>query len=103
MDKKLDDMFELINIAEKGAIVFINQQNQPLSTLNRLKILKKGQLKGKVVKAPKIEMDNRDFGIGAQILHDLNIHKLRLISNGTATKRVGIIGYGLEIIDYVNY
>jgi len=103
MDKKLDDMFELINIAEKGAIVFINQQNQPLSTLNRLKILKKSQLKGKVVKAPKIEMDNRDFGIGAQILHDLNIHKLRLISNGTATKRVGIIGYGLEIIDYVNY
>ena len=103
MDKKLDDMFELINIAEKGAIVFINQQNQPLSTLNRLKVLKKSQLKGKVVKAPIIEMDSRDFGIGAQILHDLNIHKLRLISNGTATKRVGIIGYGLEIIDYVNY
>ena len=48
-------------------------------------------------------MDDRDFGIGAQILHDLNIHKLRLISNGTATKRVGIIGYGLEIIDYINY
>jgi 3,4-dihydroxy 2-butanone 4-phosphate synthase/GTP cyclohydrolase II len=96
-------MFELINSAGKGAIVFINQQNQPLSTLNRLKILKNSQTKGKVIKAPKIEMDNRDFGIGAQILHDINIHKLRLISNGTAKKRVGIIGYGLEIIDYVNY
>jgi 3,4-dihydroxy 2-butanone 4-phosphate synthase/GTP cyclohydrolase II len=103
MDKKLDDMFELVNNAGKGAIVFINQQNKPLSTLNRLKTLKKSQSKGKIVKAPRIEMDNRDFGIGAQILHDLNIHKLRLISNGTATKRVGIIGYGLEIIEYVNY
>ena len=103
IDKKLDDMFELINSEGKGAIVFINQQNQPLSTLNRLKILKNSQTKGKVIKAPKIEMDNRDFGIGAQILHDINIHKLRLISNSTAKKRVGIIGYGLEIIDYVNY
>jgi 3,4-dihydroxy 2-butanone 4-phosphate synthase/GTP cyclohydrolase II len=103
MDKKLDDMFELVNNAGKGAIVFINQQNKPLSTLNRLKTLKKSQSKGKIVKAPRIEMDNRDFGIGAQILHDLNIHKLRLISNGIATKRVGIIGYGLEIIEYVNY
>ena len=103
LDKKLDDMFKLVNDAGKGAIVFINQQNQPLSTLNRLKILRRSQIKGKVIKAPKIEMDDRDFGIGAQILHDLNIHKLRLISNGTATKRVGIIGYGLEIIDYINY
>ena len=98
LDKKLDDMFKLVNDAGKGAIVFINQQNQPLSTLNRLKILKRSQIKGKIIKAPRIEMDNRDFGIGAQ-----NIHKLRLISNGTATKRVGIIGYGLEIIDYINY
>ena len=48
-------------------------------------------------------MDNRDFGIGAQILHDLNIHKLRLISNTEQTKRVGLIGYGLEITDYVKY
>ena len=103
IDKKLDNMFELINSEGKGAVVFINQQNQPLSTLNRLKILKNSQTKGKVIKAPKIEMDNRDFGIGAQILHDINIHKLRLISNSTAKKRVGIIGYGLEIIDYVNY
>jgi 3,4-dihydroxy 2-butanone 4-phosphate synthase/GTP cyclohydrolase II len=48
-------------------------------------------------------MDTRDFGIGAQILHDLNIHKLRLISNTQQSKRVGLIGYGLEIVDYVNY
>ena len=48
-------------------------------------------------------MDNKDFGIGAQILHDLNIHKLRLISNTKHTKRVGMIGYGFEIVDYVNF
>ena len=48
-------------------------------------------------------MDNKDFGIGAQILHDLNIHKLKLISNSQQTKRVGIIGYGLEILEYVKY
>jgi 3,4-dihydroxy 2-butanone 4-phosphate synthase/GTP cyclohydrolase II len=103
LDKKLDNMFELVNDAGKGAVVFINQQNKPLSTLNRLKVLKRSQKKGEVIKAPRIEMDSRDFGIVAQILHDLNIHKLKLISNGTATKRVGIIGYGLEIVEYVNY
>jgi|TARA_B110000240_G_scaffold30398_1_gene32402 3,4-dihydroxy 2-butanone 4-phosphate synthase/GTP cyclohydrolase II len=103
LDQKLDKMFKLVNDAGKGAVVFINQQNQPLSTLNRLKVLKRSQKKGKVIKAPRIEMDTRDFGIGAQILHDLNIHKLKLISNGTETKRVGIIGYGLEIVEYVNY
>jgi len=48
-------------------------------------------------------MDSRDFGIGAQILHDLNIHKLRIISNSEQTKRVGLIGYGIEIVEYVNY
>ena len=48
-------------------------------------------------------MDSRDFGIGAQILHDINIHKLRLISNTEQTKRVGLIGYGLEIVSYVKY
>jgi len=48
-------------------------------------------------------MDARDFGIGAQILHDLNIHKMRLLSNSQQSKRVGLIGYGLEIVNYVTY
>jgi 3,4-dihydroxy 2-butanone 4-phosphate synthase/GTP cyclohydrolase II len=48
-------------------------------------------------------MDEKDFGIGAQILHDLNINKINLISNSKQKKRVGMIGYGLEIIDYINY
>ena len=103
VDKKLDEMFKVVNDANKGAIVFINQQAQSMNLLKRLTILKEKQTKNKVIKAPRIEMDTRDFGIGAQILHDLNIHKLRLISNTQQTKRVGMIGYGLEIVEYVGY
>lgn len=102
-DKKLDDMFKLVSEVGKGAIIFINQQNQSTNLLNRLSELKVAQNTKDVIKAPGIKMDNKDFGIGAQILHDLNIHKLRLVSNSEQTKRVGMIGYGLEIVDYVNY
>lgn len=101
-DKKLDQMFKVINEEGRGAILFINQQAQSLNLLNRLKSLKENQANG-IMKAPNVVMDNRDFGIGAQILHDLHIHKLRLVSNSQQTKRVGMIGYGLEIVDYVNY
>ncbi|ARV08386.1 3,4-dihydroxy-2-butanone-4-phosphate synthase [Winogradskyella sp. PC-19] len=102
-DQKLDGMFNVVNQAKKGAIVFINQQNQSMNLLNRLSVLKDNQKTGEITKAPSIAMDNKDFGIGAQILHDLNISKIQLISNSKQTKRVGMIGYGLEIIDYVNY
>ncbi|CAL2083775.1 3,4-dihydroxy-2-butanone-4-phosphate synthase [Tenacibaculum dicentrarchi] len=101
-DKKLDKMFKVMNDEGKGAILFINQQNQALNLLNRLRGLKENQANGEM-KAPKVSMDNKDFGIGAQILHDLHISKLRLVSNSQQTKRVGMIGYGLEIVDYVNY
>ncbi len=101
-DKKLDQMFQTINDSEKGAILFINQQNQSQNLLNRLHILKENQANG-VMKAPMMAMDNKDFGIGAQILHDLNISKIKLMTNTKQTKRVGMIGYGLEIIDYVTY
>ncbi len=101
-DKKLDEMFKAINDAEKGAIVFINQENQSLNILNRLNELKILQAEGEL-KAPRLPMDSKDFGIGAQILHDLAIHKIKLLSNSEHTKRVGMIGYGLEIMEYVNY
>ncbi|WP_233898440.1 3,4-dihydroxy-2-butanone-4-phosphate synthase [Tenacibaculum piscium] len=101
-DKKLDQMFKLVNDQGKGAILFINQQSQALNLLKRLNLLQENQANGEM-KAPKVIMDSKDFGIGAQILHDLKIHKLRLVSNSQQTKRVGIIGYGLEIVDYVNY
>ena len=101
-DKKLDDMFKALNEEGKGAIVFINQQSQSFNLLKRLKGLQENQKNG-IIKAPKIEMDSRDFGIGAQILHDLNISKMRLMTNSDQAKRVGIVGYGLEIVDYSPY
>ena len=102
-DKKLDKMFSVINKEGKGAIVFINQQSQSMNLLKRLGELRDTQIEGEIAKAPRIEMDNKDFGIGAQILHDLGISKIRLISNNTQTKRVGIIGYGLEITEYIPF
>ncbi|MDY2587994.1 3,4-dihydroxy-2-butanone-4-phosphate synthase [Winogradskyella aquimaris] len=102
-DQKLDDMFNAINTEGKGAIIFINQQAESMNLLSRLSILKDSQVEGQLVKAPRISMDSKDFGIGAQILHDLKISKLNLLSNSLQTKRVGMIGYGLEIVDYVNY
>jgi 3,4-dihydroxy 2-butanone 4-phosphate synthase/GTP cyclohydrolase II len=101
-DKKLDQMFQVISDEGKGAILFVNQQNPSQNLLSRLKILKENQKNGEI-KAPNINLDNRDFGIGAQILHDLNISKLKLVTNSKQTKRVGMIGYGLEIVDYVTY
>jgi 3,4-dihydroxy 2-butanone 4-phosphate synthase/GTP cyclohydrolase II len=103
-DKKIDDMFSVFNKEGKGAIVFINQQSQSLNLLSRLNTLKEAQSDNDVAKAPRIVMDSKDFGIGAQILHDLGIRKIRLVSNSkNIKKRVGMIGYGLEITEYVNY
>lgn len=101
-DKKLDFMFKAINEEDKGAIVFINQESQSMNLLKRLHGLKELQKQGEM-KAPPLMMDSKDFGIGAQILHDLEIHKIKLLSNSGKTKRVGMIGYGLEITEYVNY
>ncbi|MCM4153630.1 3,4-dihydroxy-2-butanone-4-phosphate synthase [Arenibacter sp. N53] len=101
-DKKLEDMFNAINEEGKGAFVFINQETESLNLLGRLGELKELQKKG-IFKAPKVDMDAKDFGVGAQILHDLDIAKIRLLSNSTQTKRVGLVGYGLEIVEYVTY
>lgn len=102
MDKKMDDVFNKINQEKRGAILFINQEKDSSDLLNRLAELKQLQCDG-VMKAPQIKMDIKDFGIGAQILHDIDIAKIKLISNTTQTKRVGMIGYGLEITEYVTY
>ncbi len=102
-DQKLDSMFNVINTEGKGAIIFINQQPTAIDLLNRLRVLKSEQSPGKVTKAPHMTMDSKDFGIGAQILHDIGVTKIRLVTNSKQTKRVGMIGYGLEITDYVNY
>lgn len=101
-DEALQRMFDALNKEEKSAMVFISQENQSTNLLNRLSEFKKLQGEG-VTKAPKMEMDNKDFGIGAQILHDINISKIRLLTNSAQTRRVGMVGYGLEIVEYVKY
>lgn len=101
-DDKLEKMFNKINEEGKGAILFINQEVLPSELLNRVTELKSLQEKG-VSKAPQIKMDVKDFGIGAQILHDIDITKIRLLSNSEQEKRVGMIGYGLEITENVSF
>ena len=101
-NKKLDGIFSKINESENGVIVFINQPPNPVNVLFRLNEIKNLQSKGEY-KTPPVKMDEKDYGIGAQILHDLKINKIRLLTNSTQIKRVGMIGYGLEIVEYINY
>ena len=101
-DKALGKMFDRLNAEDKCAIIFINQGSQSKNLLSRLLEFKELQKQG-LNETPKIEMDTRDFGIGAQILHDLNISKVRLLTNTKQAKRVGMVGYGLEIVEYVEY
>lgn len=101
-DNKLEDMFRKIESEGKGAIIFVNQEKQSIEMLHRITELKDLQEQG-IFKAPQVKMDAKDFGIGAQILHDLDISKIKLLSNSQQTKRVGMIGYGLEITEYVKY
>ena len=101
-EQQLDGMFKVINENGKGAVIFINQDMQAVNLLSRISELKKLQSQG-TMKAPKVVIDSKDYGIGAQILHDIDISKIRLVSNTEQTKRVGMIGYGLEITEYVNY
>ena len=102
-DDKLAKMFDIINEEGKGAVVFINQEYPTFDLINRLKHLKNIEM-GKDIPEPLLKMDEKDFGIGDQILHDLKINKIKLISNSKYSgKRVGMIGYGLEVVDYVSF
>lgn len=97
-DEKFQRIFNLFDKEDAGVIVFINQDNQPVNFLNQLSKLKEEDLS-----KPKA-MDKKDYGIGAQILLDLGVSKLRVLSNAKHTsKRVGITGYGLEVTEYINY
>ena len=62
-------MFNIIN-SDKGAMIFISTELKSIDTLKRLKILRKNQSENEITKAPILSMDDRDFGIGAQILDD---------------------------------
>jgi 3,4-dihydroxy 2-butanone 4-phosphate synthase/GTP cyclohydrolase II len=94
-EKNYDEIFEKINKEKKGAIIFINQNQSSEDILKKLNSLSED------IDKPKV--DFRDFGIGAQILHDLGISKVNLLSNSKQKHRVGLSGYGLSIVSYTNY
>ncbi|MHC5310395.1 3,4-dihydroxy-2-butanone-4-phosphate synthase [Myroides sp. LJL116] len=102
LDKRIESAFAKINQEGKGAILFINQEELSSSLLNRLSLLKEqgGKLN---LDTAKLAADDKDFGIGAQILHDLGINKINLMTNTEQSKRVGMTGYGLEIASYTKY
>ena len=102
-NNSLDKIFSLVNKEKKGAVLFINQEQHSENLISRIVELKKLQKKGNISKIPPLKMDMKDYGIGAQILHDIRIKKLKIISNNKQYRRVGITGYGLEIVEYINY
>ena len=101
--ERLDDIFKLINEEKKGALLFINQEQSPENLMARIDTLIKMQQEGRVDKVPPMKMDSKDFGIGAQILHDIGVQKLIVISNSKQQPRIGITGYGITIEGYKNY
>lgn len=101
--QNFDDIFNLINKEKKGALLFINQEQNSENLLARIQTLKKMQDEGKLDEIPPMKMDIKDFGIGAQILHDMGIKKLNVISNSKHKPRIGITGYGINIEEYKSY
>ena len=102
-DKNYSKIFEKINNAGKGAIIFINQNQEPESILERINKLKDSNNKLKINNSINQKQDFKDFGIGAQIIHDIGISKIKILSNSGEKPRVGLSGYGLTIDEYIRY
>lgn len=100
----LDRSFQKIAKEEKGALVIMRHGEKDMSLMSCLLNLKNAKDSGP--KLPQFrrtrEMEQRDYGIGAQILRDIGISKIRLLTNST-TRRVGMIGFGLEIVELVEW
>tara|TARA_Y100001978_G_scaffold109960_1_gene98098 strand:+ start:1220 stop:2368 length:1149 start_codon:yes stop_codon:yes gene_type:complete len=84
----------------KGAVVYMNQHSQKGKLLERIREYRMAQESGDQERQVSFKKDARDFGIGAQILHQLGISKVKLLTNNPI-KRVGITGYGLTITENV--
>lgn len=100
---QLQQAMRLIEEEGQGVIVYMNQEGRGIGLLNKLKAYKLQEMGRDTVEANLelgFKMDERDYGVGAQIIRDLNIRKLRLISNNPK-KRAGLMGYGLEIVDTI--
>jgi 3,4-dihydroxy 2-butanone 4-phosphate synthase/GTP cyclohydrolase II len=100
---QLHRAMEMIEQDGKGVIVYMNQEGRGIGLLNKLKAYKLQEQGLDTVEANLqlgFRMDERDYGVGAQILRDLGVSKLKLMTNNP-TKRAGLIGYGLEIVENV--
>ncbi|MFL5730628.1 MAG: bifunctional 3,4-dihydroxy-2-butanone-4-phosphate synthase/GTP cyclohydrolase II [Cytophagaceae bacterium] len=100
---QLHAAMQLIEKEGKGMVLYMNQEGRGIGLLNKLKAYKLQEQGRDTVEANidlGFKMDERDYGVGAQILRDLGISKLRLITNNPV-KRAGLMGYGLEIVDTV--
>jgi 3,4-dihydroxy 2-butanone 4-phosphate synthase/GTP cyclohydrolase II len=101
--EQLHKAMEKIEQEGKGVIVYMNQEGRGIGLLNKLKAYKLQEQGLDTVEANiqlGFRMDERDYGVGAQILRDLGVSKMRLMSNNPK-KRTGLIGYGLEIVESV--
>ncbi|MFT7435019.1 MAG: 3,4-dihydroxy 2-butanone 4-phosphate synthase/GTP cyclohydrolase II, partial [Psychromonas sp.] len=100
---QLHASMEMVEKEGKGLVLYMNQEGRGIGLLNKLKTYKL-QEQGRDTVEANLELgfkpDQRDYGVGAQILRDLNISKIRLISNNPK-KRAGLMGYGLEIVESV--
>jgi 3,4-dihydroxy 2-butanone 4-phosphate synthase/GTP cyclohydrolase II len=100
---QLHAAMEMVEQEGKGIVLYMNQEGRGIGLINKLKAYKLQEEGMDTVQANLalgLPMDGRDYGVGAQILRDLGVAKIRLISNNPQ-KRVGLLGYGLEIIDQV--
>ncbi|MBI1301541.1 MAG: bifunctional 3,4-dihydroxy-2-butanone-4-phosphate synthase/GTP cyclohydrolase II [Alphaproteobacteria bacterium] len=101
---QLHKAMEIVEKEGKGVVLYMNQEGRGIGLINKLKAYKLQEEGMDTVQANLalgFPMDKRDYGVGAQILRDLGISKIRLITNNP-TKRAGLLGYGLEIVETVS-
>lgn len=100
---QLHNAMEMVDREGKGVVLYMKQEGRGIGLLNKLKAYKLQEGGLDTVEANLqlgFDMDERDYGVGAQILRDLGVTKIKLITNNPK-KRVGLMGYGLEIVDNV--
>ena len=101
--EQLHDAMAMVEKAGKGIVLYMNQEGRGIGLLNKLKAYKLQDEGKDTVEANVLlgfKPDERDYGIGAQILRALGAHKVRLVTNNPA-KRVGLQSYGIEIVETV--
>ncbi len=100
---QLHNAMKMVEREGKGVVLYMKQEGRGIGLMNKLKAYKLQEEGLDTVEANLqlgFDMDNRDYGIGAQILNDLGISKIKLITNNPK-KRVGLMGYGLEIVENI--